>query len=233
MAVNPNKEDGTPKTPEEIAAEELAIKKEEEKERLKNETAEEKIERLAKEKSDAELAKIKENLDKAYKARDEAEAKLKVKETAEREAELKRLEDEGKHKEAYEQRLKDERMGREAAEKRVVELTRDVEVKTALSILEFRNERASQIAFKEVIDQLVRNDKGEWIHKSGVSLHDFVKSFAADEDQAFLFKPRTNSGAGGQGEPKGGQGDQTKSTSLFAKSQAEVIAMAAAGKFSR
>jgi hypothetical protein len=56
--------------------------------------------------------------------------------------------------------------------------------------LEFRNKKAQDLAFQEVVSQLVQNDKGDWVHKSGSTVKDFVESFAKDDSNNFLFKPR-------------------------------------------
>lgn len=188
-----------------------------------------KIAELVQKQVDEQLAEVKKNLDKAYKARDEANAKLAEKEAAERAAELKRLEEEGKHKEAAEIRIAEERAARTAAEKKVVELTRDVNVRGILSTLEFRNEKAADIAFREVIEQLTQDSSGAWIHKSGKSIKEFVESFAKDEQQSFLFKPKMNSG-GGTGTGGGTGGGTGDYKSIFDLSQEEVLKLAAEGK---
>jgi len=185
------------------------------------------VEKLVKERLATELAAIKGKLDNSYAARDAALNKAAELEAKERERELKRLEEEGKHKEAFEIRLAEEKAAREVAERRNIELTRDLEIKNVLASLPLRNPRASDMAFENIARELVQNDKGVWVHRSGVSVKDFIKSFADDEDNSFLFKPKTNSGGG---TTTTAPSSPAASKSLFAMSQAEVMKMAAEGK---
>lgn len=177
---------------------------------------------------DDALKDIKAKLDKAYGARDEAMAKVKTFEQKEREAELKRLQEEGKHKEAFEMQLAEERAAREALEKRNTELTRDLEVKNALAGYDLRSEKAFDMAYREVTDQLVRNDQGVWVHKSGVSVKEFLKTFAENSDNSFLFKAKVSTGGGSSTTKTSSTSSKPKS--LFEMSQAEVLQMAREGK---
>lgn len=189
------------------------------------------VTKLVDERIGESLKPIKEKLDKAYAARDEALKKVAEYEQKEKEAELKRLQEEGKHKEAYELQLAEERAKREAIEKRNIELTRDLEVKNVLTSVEFRNDRAAEIAYKEVVTQLVQNDNGIWVHRSGVSIKDFIKSFVEDDNNAFLLKPKASSGSGSTFVKPGSGGSEKKS--LFNMSQDEVLKMAREGKLRR
>jgi hypothetical protein len=177
---------------------------------------------------DEALKDIKAKLDKAYGARDEAMAKVKTFEQKEREAELKRLQEEGKHKEAFEMQLAEERAAREALEKRNTELTRDLEVKNALAGYDLRSEKAFDMAYREVTEQLVRNDQGVWVHKSGVSVKEFLKTFAENSDNSFLFKAKVSTGGGSSTTKTSSTSSKPKS--LFEMSQAEVLQMAREGK---
>lgn len=179
-----------------------------------------------------QLRPIKGNLDAAYAARDEALRKLAEIERVQREKEVARLRDEGKHKEAYEAEIAAERARSQALEEHNIRLTRDIEVKNAMGNLPFRSENASDMAFKEVTGQLVRNEKGEWVHKSGAPIKDFVKAFADDEDNAFLFKSKASTGTGSPSNsaaPAASEGNK----SLFAMSQDEVLRLAEEGKLGR
>jgi hypothetical protein len=190
------------------------------------------VTKLVEERINESLKPIKEKLDKAYSARDEALRKIAEYEQKEKEAELKRLQEEGKHKEAYEMQLAEERAKREAIEKRNIELTRDLEVKNVLTSVEFRNDRAAEIAYKEVVTQLVQNENGAWVHRSGVSIRDFIKSFVDDDNNAFLLKPKASSGSGSTSvKPSVSSGSEKKS--LFSMSQEEVLKMAREGKLRR
>lgn len=185
------------------------------------------VEKLVQERLDASLKEIKEKLDKAYSSRDEALKKVTEFENEKRQAELKRLQEEGKHKEAYEMQLAEIKAGKEAAEKRVIELTRDMELKSVLGTLNFRNDNALEMAYREIVGQLVQNEQGVWVHKSGVPVKDFVKSFSDTEENAFLFKPKISSGSGSQGTKTNNPSGEK--TSLFNLSQDEVLKRAREG----
>ena len=106
--------------------------------------------RLVQEGIDAALSQIKENLDSAYKARDEAQQAVAKFEEEKRQAEITRLQEEGKHKEAYEKELADKQARIDALEGRTTELTRDVDLRAALSGTDFRNEKAYDMALKQI-----------------------------------------------------------------------------------
>ena len=193
------------------------------------------ISKLVQDRLDTELSTIKKSLNNAYKQRDEALAKIAAQESKEKEANLKKLEEEGKHKEAYELRLAEERAKNEALQRRNTELSRDVSVRDALKGLTFRNDQASDMAFREITGNLVQNEQGQWVHRSGISIKDYCDAFSRDEDQQFLFKskPNTGSGASSSNSGNGTATDSGKSKSLFAMSQAEVIKLASEGKLGR
>jgi hypothetical protein len=175
------------------------------------------------------LAKIKASLDKAYKERDDAVRKAVELEDKEKQARMKALESEGKHKEVAEMKLAELQEKLRIAESRVTELSRDSTVKDALAGLEFRNDRSQQMAYKDVVEQLVQDpETGQWVHKSGVSIKEFVAAFAKDDENSFLFKPKTNSGSG-TGSPSGNPRlDPNKKLSQMTTQ--EVLALAQAGK---
>ena len=180
------------------------------------------------------LKPIKEKLDKAYSERDTALKKVVEHEKKERELGLARLKEEGKHKEAFELQLAEERVKREALEKQNLELSRDNELRMALSSLNFRNEKALELAFQEVVGQLVRDENNVWVHRSGISVRDFVKTLEKSEDHAFLFKSKQNSGSGtggpgGPGSSGSGGTSSKKQGSVFELSQEEVLKRAAEG----
>lgn len=189
------------------------------------------VEALVAARVDAALKKMKENLDKAYAARDTAEGKAKELEEKQRKLEIERLESEGKLAEALQKKLDDAVSENATLKKRVVELTRDVALSEQMNGLTFRNERAAKLAYKEIVGELVQDAEGEWKHKSGLSIKDFVKKFSEDEDQAFLFKPKQSSGTGlSRTADEGGKGAKDKKTSLFDMSQEDVLKLAAEGK---
>lgn len=191
------------------------------------------IEKLVKERLENSLKDIKEKLNKAYGARDEAFKKVAEFEQKEREAELKRLKEEGKFKEAYEMQLAEEKARREALEKKNIELTRDIDVRNSLTTLDFRNDNAAEMAYKEIVGQLVRNDDGVWVHRSGIAIRDYVKAFAESEDNSFLFKQKVSSGSGSSSTKNSSSSKVDSKKSLFSLSQEEVLKLASEGKLRR
>ena len=187
------------------------------------------VQKLVKEKISEALADIKVKLDKAYGARDEALRKLAEAEQAKKEAELARLKEEGKVAEALEMQLAEERTKREALERRTIELTRDLELRNTLSAYTFRNDKAIDMAYREIVGQLVQNEHGVWVHKSGVQIKDFVKQFVEDDSNAFLLKPKVSSGSGSSS-VKAPDTSSNGKKSLFSMSQEEVLKLAREGK---
>jgi hypothetical protein len=186
------------------------------------------IAKLVEAKVDEQLKDIKSKLDKAYGSRDEALKRVAEFESAKKAEELKRLQEEGKHKEAYEMQLAEEKAKRTAAEQRNVELTRDIDVRNALSAQPFRNDSAREMAYREVVGQLVQNEQGVWVHKTGATITDYIQNFADNDANSFLFKPKASSGSGSSGVNTSNTSSDSKS--LFAMSQDEVLKMAREGK---
>jgi hypothetical protein len=183
------------------------------------------IDRLAEEK----LKKIKESLDKAYELRDAEKKRADTLESEKRAIEIKALEEAGKHKEALEAQLADERAAKKRLEDELVVLTRDSQIKAALSAGSFKNTTASSFAFRAVLETLVADANGVWKSKSGKSIEEAAAEFLADPKNEFLLEPKVNSGTGSSGSRKKDDsvGD---GGSLFAKSTADVLKMAASGQ---
>jgi hypothetical protein len=198
-----------------------------------DETAEP-IKKLVDEKVKDAVKDIKVKLEKAYGARDEALKKLAEIESFRKQEEVKRLQEEGKHKEALEMQLAEERAQKAAYEKRVIELTRDMELRGALSSYTFKNDNAFNMAYREIVEQLAQDDKGIWRHKSGVSLRDFVRQFAEAEENAFLLKPKISSGSGGSpAKPNQSVSSGLEGKSIFSLPQDEVLKMAREGRLAK
>lgn len=192
------------------------------------------VAKLVQDRLDSSLAPIKAKLDTAFQQRDEALAKLAMLEQKEKDATLRKLEEEGKHKEVFDIKLAEANAKVAALEMKNTELSRDVSVRDALKGLSFRSEKASEMAFKEITGNLVRNEQGMWIHRSGISVRDYCAAFALDDEQAFLFKAKANTGSGSNDTTANGgkpSPASNKSKSLFDLTQAEVIKMASEGKF--
>ena len=221
----------------ELAAKEQAAKEAAEKEaadKLKKPDDSDMVAKLVAEKVEEQLKDIKSKLDASYKARDDAAKRAEALEKKEREAQLKLLDESGKHKEAFDLRIAEANTKHEellntsaSLEQGNLELTRDAQIRDLLRAQEFRNDTAAEMAFKEISVQLVRNEQGVWVHRSGVSIKDFITAFVSDEEKSFLFKAKESSGMGGK--PPAGN-SQSNNTSLFAKSQAEVLKLAMEGK---
>jgi len=186
------------------------------------------IKRLVQEGIDEALNPVKENLNSAYAARDEALQAVAKYEQEKRDAEVARLKEEGEFKKAHELEMSQAKAREEALKKRNIELTRDVDLRRALSTTEFRSENAAEMAYKDIVSGLVQNEQGDWVHKTGASIQDYTKSFLSDEANAFLLKQKVSTGAGSTTITPGSADDEPKS--LFKMSQAEVLQRAAEGK---
>jgi hypothetical protein len=191
------------------------------------------VEKLVQARVNEAIKDIKTKLDKAYSVRDEALRKAAELEQVKKQEEIRRLQEDGKHKEALELQLAEERAQRAAYEKQVIELTRDMELRNALSAYSFKNDNAFNMAYREVVEQLAQDEKGIWRHKSGVPLKDFVRQFAESDENAFLLKTKASSGSGSSTvkttEVSSGLGGK----SIFAMSQEEVLKLAREGKLKK
>lgn len=168
-----------------------------------------------------ELAGMKASVDKAYKKLEEVtkeNTRLKSEAT---DSKRKRLEDEGKHLEVANLRLAELEEKLRLTTEANTRLTRDREVERALGGLEFRNDFAKETAIDIIKKELIQDEEdGIWLHKSGASLSDFIKTFVKDPNKEFLFKPKETSGAGspsakgtllkGKGRPKSLEGLSTE-----------------------
>ena len=176
------------------------------------------------------LAKMKSNMDRMSKERDDALKKAAELEKKEKDAQIKSLEEEGKYREASDLKIKDLEAKLSVFEEENVKLNRDGAVQSLLGPFEFRNEKSRQMAFHDIVAQLVRNDGGQWVHKSGSfdSLKDFVEDYSKNEDNSFLFKPKLNSGAGTSSHA-GTPAIQDRPKRLSEMTQDEVLKLAAKG----
>lgn len=179
-----------------------------------------------------ELKNIKAKLDAAYSQRDEIIRKNTALEEEQKQIKMKALEAEGKHSEVADMKVAALEEKLRIAERRNVEYSRDFAVRDALVGLSFRNERSQAMAYRDVLEQLVQDEgTGQWNHKTGVSIKEFVAAFSKDEENSFLFTPKVNSGSGGGNTPAGGLPDMTKGKKLSELSSAEILNLAKAGKF--
>ena len=175
-----------------------------------------------------ELKQMKSNVDKAYK-QVEAVTRENTRLKAEsQDKQRKQLEDEGKHYEA--EKLKNAELSEtvKILQERLTSVTRDRELEKHLSSLEFRNDYARETAFSNILQELVQDTDGAWVHKSGASIPDYLKAFVKDPNKEFFFKPKENSGAGSTSAKNTAAAGRPKS--LSGLSSEELLNLAANGK---
>lgn len=149
---------------------------------------------------DAEVSKaiknIKVNLDNAYQQRDEALAKVAEAESQKQKAEIEALEKQGKHSEVMQMKLTELTNKLESYEQKNTELSRDNAVRTQLSALNFKSDKAAKMAYTDIVGSLKKDATGNWVHENGLSINDAVSSYAKDDNNAFLFSVKANAGTG-------------------------------------
>ena len=174
------------------------------------------------------LAKMKANMDRMVSERDEA-LKLKAEmEATAKEATIARMKEEGKVQEALEMELAEARAKLDVYATETTKLKRDGVLNDALAGMEFRSEKSRDMARREIVDQLVQNEEGAWVHSTGSNIRDYVEAYAKSEDNSFLFRVKSNSGAG-TGNPAGAPSTDV-SKSIGEMSTQEILALAAKGK---
>jgi len=215
-------------------SEENNVENEEVVEAPVEETAAEKVETPEPQKNDIEaiveerLAKMKSNMDRMASERDEA---LKLKADLEAKAKedtISRMKEEGKLQEALEMELADARAKLASFEEQNTKLSRDNVLNQVLAGMEFRNEKSRDMARREIVEQLVQNEEGAWVHSTGSDIRDYVEAYAKSEDNSFLFRVKSNSGAG-TGNPAGAPSTDV-AKSIGQLSTQEILALAAKGK---
>ena len=156
------------------------------------------VQEMVERKVAAELAAIKKKLDDAYSARDQAVKAKVLLEEEKRSQEIKRMEEEGRHKEVAELKLAELQAKVEALSAKNTELSRDAVVRQEIATLDFRSDMAADMAYDRMVRDMVQDENGAWIHKSGVSIKEYVDHFKKSDENSFLFKAKVNSGAGTQ-----------------------------------
>jgi hypothetical protein len=174
------------------------------------------------------LAKMKANMDRMASERDEA-LKMKAEmESSAKEATIARMKEEGKLQEALEMELAEAKAKLEVFAKETTQLKRDGVLNDALAGMEFRNDKSRDMARREIVDQLVQNEEGAWLHSTGSNIRDYVEAYAKSEDNSFLFRVKSNTGAG-TGNPAGAPSTDT-TKAIGDLSTQEILALAAKGK---
>ena len=142
------------------------------------------------------IANIKVNLDNAYKQRDEALSEVNKIKEEKRQAEIAGLEQQGKHSEAMQIKLNEVNARLEQYEQKNTELSRDNAVRTQLNALNFKSEKAAEMAYSDIVNSLKKDATGNWVHESGSSISETVSNYAKDDNNAFLFSVKANMGSG-------------------------------------
>lgn len=167
---------------------------------VKEETADETKQPDVKQLVDQEVSKaisnIKSNLDNAYKERDEALSQIEKIKVEKRQAEISSLEQQGKHSEAMQMKLNEMNAKLEAYEQKNIELSRDNAVRTQLNSLNFKSEKAANMANSDIVKSLKKDALGNWVNENGASIDETVSNYAKDDNNEFLFSVKANMGSG-------------------------------------
>ena len=149
---------------------------------------------------DAEVSKaiknIKSNLDNAYSERDNALAAVAEAKSEKQKAEIEALEKQGKHSEVMQMKIAEMSAKLETYEQKNTELSRDNAVRSQLNSLNFKSDKAANMAYQDIVGSLKKDATGNWIHENGLSINDAVSSYSKDDNNAFLFSVKANAGSG-------------------------------------
>ena len=138
---------------------------------------------------------VKENINRAYKERDEMAMKVKELEEAKRQSELKALEDAGRKDEADKMRMKEMERQLDESRKEVVGLTRDNTLRTVLAGMDFVSDKAADVAYNDIVGRLVQDTYGNWVSSTGQPISEFATQYSQDESNKFLFRVKQSSGS--------------------------------------
>lgn len=174
------------------------------------------------------IKNIKGNLDNAYAERDAYKAKIAEAEAAKQAAEISALEKAGKHQEVMQIQMAELTKKLETYEQKNTELSRDNAVRSQLNGLDFKNDKAANMAYSDIVGSLTKNADGNWMHSSGTSIEEAVSSYAKDDKNAFLFNVKANAGSGVS--PVKPAAGSIPAKSIKEMDQSEVIKAIAEGK---
>ena len=160
------------------------------------ETKQPDIKQLVDEEVSKAISNIKVNLDNAYKQRDEALSEVNKIKEEKRQTEIQSLEQQGKHSEAMQIKLNEVNKRLEQYEQKNTELSRDNAVRTQLNALNFKSEKAAEMAYSDIVNSLKKDATGNWVHETGSSITETVSNYAKDDNNAFLFSVKANMGSG-------------------------------------
>ena len=166
------------------------------KEETANETKQPDVKQMVDEEVSKAISNIKLNLDNAYKERDEALGQIEKIKVEKRQAEISSLEQQGKHSEAMQIKLNEMNTKLEAYEQKNTELSRDNAVRTQLNSLNFKSEKAANMAYSDIVNSLKKDALGNWVNENGISIDETVSNYAKDDNNEFLFSVKANMGSG-------------------------------------
>lgn len=161
-----------------------------------NETKQPDIKQMVDDEVSKAISNIKVNLDNAYKERDNALGEIEKIKVEKRQAEISSLEQQGKHSEAMQIKLNEMNIKLEAYEQKNTELSRDNAVRTQLNSLNFKSEKAANMAYSDIVKSLKKDALGNWVNENGTSINETVSSYSKDDNNAFLFSVKANMGSG-------------------------------------
>ena len=83
-----------------------------------------------------------------------------------------------------------------AYEQKNTELSRDNAVRTQLNSLNFKSEKAANMAYSDIVKSLKKDALGNWVNENGTSIDETVSNYAKDDNNEFLFSVKANMGSG-------------------------------------
>lgn len=161
-----------------------------------NETKQPDVKQMVDEEVSKAISNIKLNLDNAYKERDNALGEIEKIKVEKRQAEISSLEQQGKHSEAMQIKLNEMNVKLEAYEQKNTELSRDNAVRAQLNSLNFKSEKAANMAYSDIVKSLKKDALGNWVNENGTSINETVSNYSKEDNNAFLFSVKANTGTG-------------------------------------
>jgi hypothetical protein len=189
------------------------------------------FDKLVKARSEENLSKMKTNMDRMSEERDQAIREKARFEEAETVRKQEQLEKDGKIQESLEMQLTALKEKNKLLNDRISTESRSRNLSSALRSVDFRNDRAAELAEMAIVPQLIQDKDGNWVHKSGISISEFVKTYFSDEDNEYLLKPKQSRGTGDV--PNPGTKSDKAPASLSGVSSSKMLELVRAGKVGR
>lgn len=176
--------------------------------------------------------KVKENIKKAYQEKEEMSKELESLRQAKRDHELRALEEAGKKDEADQMRMQEYKDQVESLRGQLTGATRDAALKGALAGMEFRSDKASLVAYQDIVGTLIQDASGTWVSPNGQSINDYVQFYAQDDSNSFLFKSKQSSGSSAMAQATNATSQPVSGTlDIKNLSGTELVQAIAEGKF--